>query len=346
MTRREFLALLGAGASGAVPGTRLRAGSADGPRLTSTAPTSAPATPRTVRAHKSLVAQVRSKRVMAGRRIHRVTLDEMIGLGLRHVTDKDNVNDAWHELLADDDVIGLKFNRSGAEQLGTTEPVAELLVNSLTKAGWAPEQIVLIEATPHVAASLKTQPRREGWRSEVTHFGSGEDRLAAVLDQVTAIINVPFLKANPIAGMSGCLKNLSHALVKHPAYYHANAKSDPKRGVLKPGRYASPYVGDIVAAPPIRDKLRLHIVNALRTCRESRIDPSGSTIDSHGGLLVGRDPVAVDMIGLRILNGQRTACELAPLTKPEQPLPQLRAATDAGLGVWQLDFIEHLTIRT
>ena len=50
--------------------------------------------------------------------------------------------------------------------------------------------------------------------------GGPRDRLAGVLDQVTAIVNVPFLKTHNLAGMTCCLKNLSHALVKHPAQFH------------------------------------------------------------------------------------------------------------------------------
>jgi hypothetical protein len=291
------------------------------------------------------VVEIRSERVLVGRTVHEKFLREMIGRALCHVTGKDTEADAWHALLTDQDVIGVKFNGSGEEGIGTTEPFARLLVASLNRSGWAPEKIVLIEAGNGPCRLLKTLPRREGWQSEPTNFGSGVDHLAAVLDQVTAIVNVPFLKANRIAGMSGCLKNLSHALVKRPSHFHDNQAADPKRGILKPGRRCAPYIGDIVASPPIRTRLRLHLVNALRTLREPMFDPSGPAVENYGAILAGRDPVAIDMVGLEILNDLRRAAGSEPLTRPDEPLPQHRAANEAGLGVWQPDFIDHVLIR-
>ncbi len=294
---------------------------------------------------KSLVVEVRSPQVVSGVSIYERRLAEMIGLAIRHVTNEETDNDAWHSLLTPDDVIGLKFNSSGATGIGTNDPFVRQLVLSLMAAGYPPERIVLIEASSYLVPKFKTQPVRSGWRSENTDFGSGIDQFAAVLDQVTALINVPFLKANPIAGMSGCLKNLSHAMVRHPAFFHANTEPVPERGVLKPGKHCTPYVADIVGAPILRAKLRLHLMNALRTAPEPAYEPSGGNLEAHGGILAGIDPVAVDMVGLEILNQQRLAREQTPLAKTDEPLPQLRAAETAELGTWQPDYIEHRAIR-
>jgi hypothetical protein len=341
MTRREFLAMVGVAA-----GTgQVSLSEAQGYSPSSTQATSKPETPSTHATAKSQVIEIRSERVLVGRNVHEKFLKEMIERALCQVTDKEKEADAWHALLADHDVIGLKFNSSGAEGLGTTEPFARLLVASLNRSGWAPERIVLIEAGNGLCKRLKTLPRREGWQSQPTNFGSGMDALAAVLDQVTAIVNVPFLKANKIAGMSGCLKNLSHAMVKRPGHFHDNQAPDPRLGVLKPGRRCAPYIGDIVASRPIRGKLRLHLVNALRTLHEPMFDPSGAAVENYGAILVGRDPVAIDMVGLEILNELRRAAGSQGLTPPDEPLPQHRSGHEAGLGVWQPDFIDHVVVR-
>lgn len=343
MTRREFLALLSTVAGG---GAHLVAAEdAHGSETTRSVSTSSSAPSARGLLKKSQVVEVRSERVLVGRMIHERLLKEMLEQALRHVTGREREADAWHALLSDQDVIALKFNSSGAMGMATTEPLARLLVASLGRAGWAPEKIVLIETGRLLTAQLRTQPRREGWRTEITPFGSGFDELAAVLDQVTAIINVPFLKANRIAGMSGCLKNLSHALIKHPSRFHENTEINPKNGILKPGRACAPYIGDVVACAPIRGKLRLHLVNALRTLREPMFEPSGSAVESYSALLAGTDPVAIDMIGLEILNEQRLRGKLQPLAAPDKPLLQHVAASEAGLGVWHPDSIDHLIVR-
>jgi len=346
MTRREFLALLGATGGGYLSDALADLKHPDtAPTATTTRATSGEHRLTGPAWGKAQVVEVQSPRLVAGMYVHEKLLREMIDLAICHVTGTENPADAWHTLLDDGDVIGLKFNSSGAAGIGTTEPFARVLVASLTRSGWAPEKIVLIETPRVLALQLGTQLRRDGWQSAVTHFGSGVDELAAVLDQVTAIVNVPFLKANKIAGMSGCLKNLSHAMIKHPSRFHDNPQANPQHGILKPGRRCAPYIGDIVANTPIRNKLRLHLVNALRTLREPMFDPTGPAVESYGAILAGTDPVAVDMVGLELLNHLRRAHGSEPLTAPDEPLPLHRAASQAGLGVWQPDAIDHLVLR-
>ncbi len=353
LTRREFLDRLSQGTTGtlllpalgfaAQPATapaRSAASSQPSPKAASQ-PSSMP----WWQGQRSRVIEVRSPRAVDSSTIHERRLREMISLALRMVTDKPTAAEAWQEILKPDDVIGLKFNRSGADGLNTTEPFVRLLVESLTLAGWAPEQIVLIEIDHHIVRRLKTQPRVPGWLDERVRFDSGEDQFAAVLGQVTAIVNVPFFKANRMAGMSGCLKNLSHAMIRRPAHFHANTKPNPKRGVLRAGSWCSPYVGDIVAAPILADKIRLHLVNAMRTCCEPMSEPRGHALEMYGAVLAGRDPVAIDMVGLELLNQQRIARKLPPLAKRDDPLPQHVAASDAGVGRWHPDLINHLTAR-
>jgi hypothetical protein len=345
MTRREFLAWIGAAAGAG----ELSALAAEGELpIPSSSPTTVPGPSASAYrpTAKSRVVEVRSERVLIGPRVHDRLLAEMLNRALTYVTGKEREADAWHALLADQDVIGLKFNSSGATGLAITEPFAQVLVGSLGRSGWGPEKIVLIEAGRSLVGQLRTQPRREGWQAQVTPFGSGVDELATVLDQVTAIVNVPFLKANQVAGMSGCLKNLSHAMVKHPSRFHGNAQPDPTAGVLKAGDRGAPYIGDIIASAPIRSKLRLHLVNALRTVREPMFEPSGPAVEAYGAILAGVDPVAIDMVGLEILNEQLTSRNLKPLAAPDEPLPQFLAAGNAGLGVWQPDHIDHLVIRS
>lgn len=355
LTRRDFLHYAATGAGGALllpslgfaaqPSVDRAAGTAAAASRPTTTAASQPTSMPWWQGERSQVVEVRSPRAVDSTTIHERRLREMIDLALRMVTDTPTIADAWQRLLKPDDVVGLKFNRSGAEGLGTTEPFVRLLVESLTQAGWAPEKIVLIEIDHHIVRRLKTQPLASGWQGRRVRFGSGEDQFAAVLDQVTALINVPFLKANRMAGMSGCLKNLSHAMIRRPALFHANASPKPKKGVLKPGSWCSPYIGDIVAAPVLADKLRLHLVNAMRTCCEPMSEPRGRAIEMYGAVLAGRDPVAIDMVGLEMLNQQRLARKLPPLAKRDAPLPQHVAASDAGVGRWHPDLINHLTAR-
>jgi hypothetical protein len=257
--------------------------------------------------------------VVDGSTVHHILLGEMLDAALTAVTETSTVVEAWSALLAPDDVVGLKFNRSGQRAIGTTPFLADVLVTSLVDAGWQPEQIVCIEAPPRVRVSHGTAIPTTGWDRSETDFGSGSDQLASVLRQVTALINVPFLKTHNIAGLTCALKNLSHGLVKHPARYHDHG--------------CSPYIADIVALEPIRAKLRLNLVNALRIGFDGGPEPTEASISNDGIILASVDPVATDVVALEILERIRQREGLTRIARSPEDIDYLAAAHRRGLGI-------------
>lgn len=282
--------------------------------------------PRTARPERSLVVQARSENIVEGRVVQKHMLKEMLDWCLTSLTWTSTPGEAWRRLLRPDDVIGLKFNRSGAAGLGTTPAFAEALIHSLADAGWAPQNIVPIEVPETVYSSTGTTHPSTDWDDEEVDFGSGRDRLSGVLRQITALINVPFLKTHNITGMTGCLKNLSHALVKHPARFHDNS--------------CCPYIGDIVALPQIRDKLKLNIVNALRLVFDGGPEAHDDLTWESGVVLAGFDPVAVDTVGLELLNRTRKSLRLPYVDTGQGRVAYLAAAAERGLGCSKLHRIE------
>jgi len=255
----------------------------------------------------SRVVAVHSPHIVDGARVHARRLREMLARTLTKLTDTRAVEDAWRTILKPDDVVCLKFNGSAQSLLGTTEPFAEALIESLVAAGISPDRIVCVEAPPSVRAKYGTTDPVSGFASTATDFGSGSDELASVLDQVTAIVSVPFLKTHNIAGMTCALKNLSHGLVKHPARYHANG--------------CSPYITDIVSLPHIRKKLRLCLVNALRIIFDKGPEGSAETVSDEGMVFAAFDPVAADAHGLTILNEVRRSRQLSPVAASARDIP-------------------------
>ena len=280
---------------------------------------------------RSRVVQISAEEVVNGAIVHRSLLQEMLGKLLITVTGRPTEAAAWRSLLKPDDVIGLKFNRSGQGAIGTTNALADVLVGSIVRSGWQPEQIVCIEVPDHVQRRNGTAPPWSGFSEERSVFASGSDQLASVLDQVTALISVPFLKTHNIAGLTCSLKNLSHAMVKHPARFHRDG--------------CSPFVGDIVALPAIRDKLRLCIVDAMRVVFDGGPTATTTTVSDEGVLLASLDPVAVDAIALEVLNDIRRRRGLAIVAEDAAHVPYLRAAHEAGVGIAVAHGIEHIVTR-
>lgn len=265
------------------------------------------------------VVRVRSKQVVYEAKVHWQILREMLDAVILGLFPSSNPNEAWTKAFKPGDVIGLKFNRSGQVGIGTAEAMAEAVITALLTAGFDAEQIVCIEAPAAVTKRLGTRPARPGYAKTKTDFGSGSDEFAAVLDQITALINIPFLKTHNISGMTCGLKNLSHGLVKHPARHHANG--------------CSPFIADIVATEAIKSKLRFTIVDALRVVYADGPSASVENISDEGILLASKDPVAVDAVGVDTLNAIRAKERLDPIVERGATLPFLAAAHRRSLGI-------------
>lgn len=306
VSRREFLEVAASVAGGVAIGPR--AAASDEPALTIPAGTA-----------RSRVVWVESGHVVSGSIVHATLLREMLSAALSALTHTSSAAEAWRTVLRPDDVIGIKFNRVAQAAIGTTPYVADAIVTSLVDAGWHPDQIVCIEAPPAPRLAYMTRIPVAGWDRQATDFGSGSDQLSAVLSQVTALIDVPFVKTHNIAGITCALKNLSHGLVKHPARYHNGG--------------CSPYIADIVATDAIRSKLRLCVVDALRVAFKDEPAVTEAAIYPEGTIMAAYDPVAVDSVALGLLNRIRRTAQLPPIARSPEQLAFLAAAHRRGLGI-------------
>lgn len=112
-----------------------------------------------------------------------------------------------------------------------------------------------------------------------------------VFHKATALINVRPLRTHHWSGMGSCLKNYI-MFVPDPWAYHAEGCSN---------------LGKIWTNPIVKGKTRLNILCALTPQFYGR---GAHFFDRryvwpYGGLLVGRDPVAVDAVGAEILKRKR-----------------------------------------
>ena len=265
---------------------------------------------------KSRVVDIRSGQVVRASSADRVVLGEMLTHGILALTGERQVNQAWRAVLGDARRIVLKFNSVGAQIINTSNAMAQTLVTALEAAGYDRERLELVEIPAHIAKSLGVRVRKgaqRGWGAAIV-VGGRPEPLARYVYEADAIINVPFLKTHRIAGMSGCLKNLSHAVIKHPAMYHANG--------------CSPFVGEVVGSEPVQSRLKLNIVNAIRMVGANGPEAVEADIIGHGGLFLGYDPVAVDSVGLELIALERKNRGI--LGNPD--VPYLVAAANMGLG--------------
>jgi hypothetical protein len=146
----------------------------------------------------------------------------------------------------------------------------------------------------------------------------------------TSLIDVRPLRTHYLAGMSGCIKN-----------YIMFAESQP---ALHPDSCAA--LGSVFNLPEVKGKTRLCVLCVLTPQFHGRGPHHFDRryVWAYKGLIVGRDPVAVDTIGLRLLMAKRRivlgqAQEVPPVPKHIQ-----LADTRYGIGTSDINAIEFIKL--
>lgn len=183
---------------------------------------------------------------------------------------------------------------------------------------------------------LPTPPElNEILKARVISVGVGEDKVSVddrgvktnpVFAQATALINIRPMRTHAWSGVGSLIKNYIMFAPK-PSDYHEDSC-----GIL----------GSLQELPLVKGKTRLHVL-VMFTPQFHHLAPSTFSEEhswKYSGLLVGFDPVAVDSVGLRIIEAKRRDYfkEDRPLNPPAKHIAL--ADTRYHLGVSDPDKID------
>jgi len=151
-----------------------------------------------------------------------------------------------------------------------------------------------------------------------------------VFKRATALINVRPMRTHSWAGVGSLIKNYI-MFAERPADYHDDSCAD---------------LAKVWNLEQIKGKTRLNILVMLTPLFHG-VGPhhfNKKYTWQYGGLLVGIDPVAVDSVGLRIIEAKRTAFfeETTPLNPPAKHIPL--ADTRHHLGTADVNKIDLVRI--
>jgi len=248
-----------------------------------------------------------------------------------HFSGIDDPARAWRYFIHDDDVVALVFSPVGAPELGTSDELAEVLLEILLENGFKKKNLMLVGLEHLPKNAQGTRLWTYGWGEKDVDFGSGKDRLAKWLDEVTAIINLPTLMDDRIFHLRGALANLTWPLIKSPAKLYITD--------------GDPFIPEIYDLAAIRGKVRLHIENCLHIPYYGGPQVIGQHVFEHRSLLFADDPVALDRVGLELLRRYRRT-EYMPAGVNEAIFADYLITAEAmGLGYNDLNFIEYHKLR-
>jgi uncharacterized protein (DUF362 family) len=306
-----------------------------------------------VRANGKVVA-VKSSGIMNNSVPDQDIVNKMVDEGMFALTGEKTTADAWRILFSPNDIVGIKINPLGGVKLSTRPEVVNAIVRGLKSAGVKDNNIIIWDRfTYHlmkIGYSLNkggsgircygTEPTT-GYDKNVYYESLDDDYTlretdgarslfsSIVTQQVTAIINVPVMKDHGIAGVTLCLKNLAFGSINNTPRFHPSPY------------FCDPASTEVCAHPALVNKMRLHIVDALQACFDG--GPAGMktwTMWNEERLFLGTDPVAIDRIGLEIIDKKRNENNLPSVL---QKAKHIATAEKKGLGVYdknKIDFIE------
>lgn len=309
---------------------------------------------QTSASEKSKVIGIKSSGIMNGGKPEPEVVQRMMNEGMFTLTGKKTVADAWRTFFTPDDIVGIKINPIGGVKLSTRPEVVSAVIRGLTAAGVKENNIIVWDRFSYhlIKAGFPLNQGSSGVRCYGTEPTAGYDKniyyeslddeyslrqddgarslfSTIVTQHVTAIINVPVMKDHGIAGVTLCLKNLAFGAINNTPRFHPSPY------------FCDPASAEVCALPILRDKVRLHIVDALQACFEGGpASMKAWTMWNEERLFFGTDPVAIDRIGLEIIDKKRKENNYPPVI---QKARHIATAGKKGLGVYDknnIDFIE------
>lgn len=183
-----------------------------------------------------------------------------------------------------------------------------------------PDDVVGLVPTPHLNPTHGELV--EAVRAALIDAGVPAERIVDAqggtreVERCTALISLPALKAHWLTGIGTVLKNYI-MFSGHPSHYH-DENND--------------RLGEIWLLPRVKGKTRLVLVDALRPLCDKGPQPDPRYRWDYKGLVAGTDPVAVEVVCLRIITAKREALKGEPWPLSPPPLCVAMADQRYGLG--------------
>jgi hypothetical protein len=303
---------------------------------------------------------------------------QMMDRGMKELTGAPTAQKAWGSLFQKGDVVGIKVSPVGGPHLCSDASVLHSIFDGLNQAGVSDENIIVFnryrEETitagidkwlrPGVrfeAASLKYDDIQldmggydENHFMEMSIVKPGDDPgnprsrrsyvSKVVTSKVNKIINLPVLKHHQSAGVTITLKNMSHGFVNNVNRSHMTPTANA----------CGMFIPSVVSLPIIRQKVVLHIVDAVRASYHGGPGARPQFMWEPKTLYFGTDPVALDKTGWKVIDAKRQEVGMQPiaLSKPDSAshflncqVEHIEIAGMMGLGQFSDDKIDVKQIR-
>ncbi len=278
-------------------------------------------------ASKARVVVVKHSGVFsAPNRVDRDVIAAMIDAGVRELTGAEFESASWVKVAEKGDKVAIKYNTVGGARLETRPEIYEILGERLRKYADV-EQVIAWDRN-------KLPKELLAWGSETYTLPSRgiKTKLRSIVtDWATCLINTPVVKMHWGTGITIAMKN-HMGTNNNPADLHN----------WDDGMWKS--IAELNALEPIRAKTRLIVADATRPLWDGGPGDRPANRWNYNALLFGFDPVAVDAVGLAILEKKREEVKGEPWPATHGRM-KIEYAERIGVGVGDMRRIDVQEIK-
>ena len=265
-------------------------------------------------------------------------------------TGEPNLVKALGRFVHKDDIVALKVNGIAGQRGGTMAFNFELtlpLVESLIKLGVPAKNITVFEQRnsylrgARIAVDGYDLPQgiQVGFHNNqdtempsVAIYNGIQTKFVRFLTRATAVLDLTMMKDHSICGFTGALKNMTHGQIINPEDHHMYQ--------------CNPQIAMIYNHPVLRSRTRLHITDAFKIIYDGGpLDKYPERRIPHGAIYVATDPVALDTVGLQVIDKARADNGMPSLAKSKRDPAYIRTAAELGLGVHDLNQIRLKSLQ-
>jgi hypothetical protein len=285
------------------------------------------------------IVQVTDASALKGRwKVDKEVAQKMVDKALMALTRESTPVAAIKRFVKADDVIGVHPNCLGSPNMSVSVSVTNRIIDLVKEAGVPPEKIFVYDQygsrmrrggyqmgkrADGVTIGFHGSPSPFGLQAKPTKIeGIGETKLVKILDQVTGIINIVLPKDHDLAGVTGALKNMAFGHIEYVPKFH---------------RIIHKAIPSIYALPQIKDKARLHVVDALKVLYHRGPQDNEQYKEPYNSIMATTDPVTCDMAILKIVDEYRAKKKLPVVAEiisgQRKSSAHITNAAAMGLGV-------------
>ena len=263
---------------------------------------------------------------------------------MMELTGQGNLVAAMRKFIHPGDIVAIKPNGIAGKDNYAMAVNFELIlpvVEAILRIGVPPKRITVYEQTTAFLQGCRVNVGQwrlpDGVRTaahggiqvrmpKVAIYSGIQTAFASPFTDATAVIDMTMIKDHSITGYTGALKNITHGTISNPHEHHANQ--------------GSPQIAVLYNHPIVTSRVRLHIVDAFKyMATGGPLDRGPSYRLAHGAVYVATDPVAMDRVGLELVEQERKRQGVPSLQALGRQPRYIRVAGELGLGIGDLSAI-------